>query len=99
MFNPFKRFPVDPSSNRFYKGFRRLSDKGVFKIYSQKTGDPDVPGISGFDSVVRLNTTYLELVDRSYNWRGTWTLAGVIFFCLSFETMVISKPVISPETN
>ena len=90
MFNPFKRFPVDPSSNRFYKGFRRLSDKGVFKIYSQKTGDPDVPGISGFDSVVRLNTTYLELVDRSYNWRGTWTLAGVIFFCLSFSLFCYS---------
>ncbi|BEU80852.1 hypothetical protein EAG21025_41650 [Enterobacter asburiae] len=84
MFNPFKRFPVDPSSKRFYKGFLRLSDKSVFKIYSQEKGDPDVPGISGFDSVVRLNSTYLELVDRSYNWRGTWTLAGVIFFSLFF---------------
>ncbi|WP_426816739.1 DUF6708 domain-containing protein [Winslowiella sp. 2C04] len=91
MFNPFKRLPVDPSSGRFYKGFLRLSDKGgqfgykgVSRIYSQEKGDPNVKGISGFDSVVRLNSTYLELVDQSYNWRGTWTLAGVIFFCMFF---------------
>ncbi|MFY9997178.1 MAG: DUF6708 domain-containing protein [Leclercia sp.] len=81
MFNPFKRLPADPSK-RFYKGFLRLSDKRVFKIYSQKAGDPDVPGISGFDSVVRLNSTYLELVDRNYRWRGGWSLAGAFFFCL-----------------
>ncbi|MGV3344544.1 hypothetical protein ACGVWS_01930, partial [Enterobacteriaceae bacterium LUAb1] len=81
MFNPLKRLPADPSK-RFYKGFLRLSDKGVSRVYSQKTGDPDVKGISGFDSVVRLNSTYLELVDRYYNWRGTWTLGGAFFFCL-----------------
>jgi len=81
MFNPFKRFPADPST-RFYTGFLRLSDKGVSRVYSQQTGDPDVKGIYGFDSVVRLNSTYLELVDRYYNWRGTKTLAGTFFFCL-----------------
>lgn len=80
MFNPFKRFPADPSE-RFYKPFSRLSDKSVSRIYSQKTGDPDVKGISGFDSVVRLNSTYLELVDPYYNWRGTKTLLGAFFFC------------------
>jgi len=83
MFNPFKRFPADPST-RFYTGFLRLSDENVSRIYSHTTGDPDVKGIYGFDSVVRLNSTYLELVDRSYNWRGTWTLAGAFFFCLIF---------------
>ena len=83
MFNPLKRFPADPS-NRFYKGFRRLSDKGVFKIYSQKAGDADVSGVSGFVSVVRLNSTYLELVDRFYNWRGTITLGAGIIFCSMF---------------
>ncbi|MFK3663507.1 DUF6708 domain-containing protein [Scandinavium sp. NPDC088450] len=81
MFNPFKRLPADPSK-RFYKGFLRLSDKNACRVYSQKTGDPDVKGISGFDSVVRLNSTYLELVDRYYNWRGTKTLSGGFFFCL-----------------
>ncbi|MFK3663510.1 DUF6708 domain-containing protein [Scandinavium sp. NPDC088450] len=83
MFNPFKRLPADPSK-LFYKDFVRLSDTGVSRVYSQKTGDPDVKGVYGFDSVVRLNSTYLELVDRTYNWRGTWTLAGVIFFCIFF---------------
>ncbi|WP_426816731.1 DUF6708 domain-containing protein [Winslowiella sp. 2C04] len=83
MFNPFKRLPIDPSK-RFYTGFLRLSDENVSRIYSHTTGDPDVKGIYGFDSVVRLNSTYLELVDRSYNWRGTWTLAGAFFFCLIF---------------
>jgi hypothetical protein len=83
MFNPFKRFPADPTK-RFYKGFLRLSDERVFKIYSQKTGNSNVQGVSGFDSVVRLNSTYLELVDRFYNWRGTWTLAGFFFFVCLF---------------
>ena len=92
MFNPFKRFPADPTK-RFYKGFLRLSDERVFKIYSQKTGNSNVQGVSGFDSVVRLNSTYLELVDRFYNWRGTWTLAGVFFFCLSFY--VFLQPLIT----
>jgi hypothetical protein len=82
MFNLFKRLPADPSK-QFDKMFLLLSDKRISRIYSQKTGDPDVKGISGFDSVVRLNSTYLELVDRNYRWRGGWTLAGVIFFCLS----------------
>lgn len=81
MFNPFKRFPADPSK-QFDKMFLRLSDKGVSRVYSQKTGDPDVKGIYGFDSVVRLNSTYLELVDRNYRWRGGWTFAGAFFFCL-----------------
>ena len=83
MFNPFKRVPADPSK-LFHRGLSCLSDKGVSRVYSQKTGDPDVKGIYGFDSVVRLNSTYLELVDRYYNWRGTWTLAGAFFFCWSF---------------
>ena len=83
MFNPFKRLPADPSK-RFYKGFLRLSDKGAYRVYSQKKGNPDVKGISGFDSVVRLNSTYLELVDRYYRWRGTKTLAGAFFFCMFF---------------
>ncbi|HED1246552.1 TPA: hypothetical protein R4S04_004467 [Enterobacter bugandensis] len=83
MFNLFKRLAKDPSK-RFYKGFLRLSDKRVFKIYSQKTGDPDVPGISGFDSVVRMNSTYLELVDRYYNWRGVLTLGAAIIFYIMF---------------
>ncbi|WP_202302928.1 DUF6708 domain-containing protein [Dryocola clanedunensis] len=83
MFNLFKRLPADPSI-QFDKMFLLLSDKRISRIYSQKTGDPDVKGISGFDSVVRLNSTYLELVDRNYRWRGTWTLAGAFFFCLVF---------------
>jgi len=83
MFNPFKRLPGDPSK-RFNAPFLNLSDNSISRIYSQQTGDPDVKGIYGFDSVVRLNSTYLELVDRSYNWRGTWTLAGAFFFCLIF---------------
>lgn len=83
MFNPFKRFPADPSE-RLYTPFFRLSDKSVSRIYSQKTGDPNVAGIYGFNSVVRLNSTCLELVDRYYNWRGTLTLAGVFFFCQFF---------------
>ena len=58
MFNPFKRFPADPSK-QFDKMFLRLSDKGVSRVYSQKTGDPDVKGIYGFDSVVRLNSTWI----------------------------------------
>ena len=83
MFNPFKRLPADPSK-QFDKMFLLLSDKRISRIYSQKTGDPDVKGISGFDSVVRLNSTYLELVDRNYRWRGGWTLAGALFFCPVF---------------
>ncbi len=83
MFNLFGRFPADPSK-RFYKGFLRLSDNNVSRVYSQKAGDADVKGIYGFDSVVRLNSTCLELVDRYYNWRGTWTLAGAFFFGWSF---------------
>jgi len=89
MFNPFKRFPADPST-RFYTGFIRLSDENVSRIYSHKAGDPDVKGIYGFDSVVRLNSTYLELVDRYYNWRGTKTLAGAFFFCMSFSLFCYS---------
>lgn len=83
MFNPFKRLPGDPSK-RFNTPFLHLSDNSISRIYSQQTGDPDVKGIYGFDGVVRLNSTYLELVDRYYNWRGTWTLVGAFFFCWSF---------------
>ncbi|HBO0703843.1 TPA: hypothetical protein L4C48_004518, partial [Enterobacter kobei] len=83
MFNPFKRLPADPSK-RFYKPFLRLSDKNISRIYSQSSGDPEVKALSGFDSVVRINSTYLELIDRFYKWRGTNTLAGALFFCLFF---------------
>ncbi|MFK3663508.1 DUF6708 domain-containing protein [Scandinavium sp. NPDC088450] len=89
MFNPFKRLPKDPSK-LFYKPFRCLSDKSIIRIYLQETGNPDVAGIFGFDSVVRLNSTYLELVDRYYNWRGVGTLAGIVFFCLSFGLFIES---------
>ncbi|HDJ1438506.1 TPA: hypothetical protein PPN70_000913 [Serratia rubidaea] len=79
MFNPFKRLAADPSQ-RFYKSFNRLTDKDVLKIYPPTKGEVEVEGVTGFDSVVRLNSTYLELVDRYYEWRGTKTLvAGGIF--------------------
>ena len=83
MFKPFKRLPADPSK-RFYTPFLRLSDKNISRIYSQSSGDPEVKALYGFDSVVRINSTYLELVDRFYNWRGMWTTAGAFLFCLFF---------------
>ena len=81
--NPFRRVPADPSK-RSYKPFLRLSDESVSRIYSQQTSDPDVAGIYGFGSVVRLNSTYLELTDSFYEWRGTYTLAAGFFFCFFF---------------
>jgi len=80
MVNIFKRLLADPA--RIYKEkFSTLNDKRIIKQYSQTTGNPEVPSISGLDSVVRLNSTYLELVDRLYYWRGMATLyGGVAFF-------------------
>ncbi|MDN2617126.1 hypothetical protein OB912_19755 [Enterobacter kobei] len=88
MFNPFKRVPADPSK-RFYTPFLRLSDKNISRIYSQSSGDPEVKALYGFDSVVRINSTYLELVDRFYNWRGMWTTAGAFLFCLFFWSVLL----------
>ncbi|OAT77133.1 hypothetical protein A9B99_07445 [Mangrovibacter phragmitis] len=83
MINPFERVSADPSL-RFYTSFSKLSDDSVLKVYSQTQSNPDVRGVSGFDSVVRLNSTYLEVVDRGYNWRGVMTLGGGVIFSTAF---------------
>jgi len=79
MVNIFKRLLADPA--RIYKEkFSTLNDKRIIKQYSQTPGNPEVPSISGLDNVVRLNSTYLELVDRLYYWRGMATLYGGVAF-------------------
>ncbi|OAT77134.1 hypothetical protein A9B99_07450 [Mangrovibacter phragmitis] len=83
MINQFKRTPYDPSF-RFYTTFSKLSDDSVLKVYSQTEGNPDVKAVSGFDSVVRLNSTYMEMVDRCYDYRGGMTLLGGFIFSLTF---------------
>ena len=79
----FKRHASDPS--RIYKErFININDKHILGRYSQQWGNPKVPSISGLDSVVRFNSTYLELTDRLYFWRGAVTLFGSVIFCIVF---------------
>jgi len=52
--------------------------------YYQGKPNPDVPSLSGMDGVVRLNSTYLEFVDRDYHFRGQWALIGGGVFSMMF---------------
>ncbi|MEG5466304.1 hypothetical protein UXP30_22440, partial [Enterobacter chuandaensis] len=79
----FKRLPLDPS--RMYMGtFTRITDKTVLQRYSRGKGNPGVTAVSAMDSVIRINSTCLELVDRLYFSRGSGTLLAAIAFASTF---------------
>ena len=79
----FKRLPLDPS--RMYMGtFTRITDKTVLQRYSREKANPGVTAVSAMDSVIRINSTCLELVDRLYFSRGSGTLLAAFGFCMMF---------------
>ncbi|MFW7196007.1 hypothetical protein [Enterobacter sp. BNK-16] len=93
----FKRLPLDPS--RMYMGtFTRITDKTVLQRYFRGKGNPGVTAVSAMDSVIRINSTCLELVDRLYFSRGSgdaacrlWVLHDVYrFFSLANISVSVS---------
>ncbi|MEG5842107.1 DUF6708 domain-containing protein [Enterobacter mori] len=79
----FKRIPLDPS-RMYMNTFTRITDKTVLQRYSREKGNSGVTAVSAMDSVIRINSTCLELVDRLYFSRGSGTLIASFFFSLFF---------------
>ncbi|EOC0417690.1 hypothetical protein ACI0Z1_002231 [Cronobacter malonaticus] len=84
MRNIFKRLKLEPSRSSKWR-FSTVNDKRILRRYVPGNSCPDVPVVSDLDNVVRLNSTYLELVDKGYYLRGGMTL----FFGFSFSLFFI----------
>ncbi|WP_336222117.1 DUF6708 domain-containing protein [Citrobacter amalonaticus] len=79
MRNIFKRLKLEPSRSCKWR-FSTVNDKKILRRYVQGKYCSDVPVVSDLDNVIRLNSTYLELVDKGYYLRGGGTLfAGIVF--------------------
>lgn len=88
MRNIFKRLKLEPS--RGCRGrFPTINDKTILRRFVKEKGNPDVPGVSDLDNVVRLNSTYLELVDKGYFLRGGGTLFAGIMFGITFVASIL----------
>lgn len=88
MRNIFKRLKLEPSKS--WRGrFSTLNDKKVLRRYVPGKYCSDVPVVSDLDNVVRLNSTYLELVDKGYFLRGGGTLFAGIMFGITFVASIL----------
>lgn len=83
MRNIFKRLKLEPSRSCKWR-FSTVNDKKILRRYVQGKYCSDVPVVSDLDNVIRLNSTYLELVDKGYYLRGGVTLIFGFFFSLFF---------------
>ncbi|SET57214.1 DUF6708 domain-containing protein [Thorsellia anophelis] len=84
-----------------YKVNRPLSEnEKAGKLEQSKWQDQPFSDLiaNGYDSVIRLNSTYLEVVDRHYIWKGFPSLALLVFLVppLAMITMVVF---IHPKMN
>jgi len=84
----FIHMPLEPSS--FYKiGVNHINGKEILDRYYQGEPRPNVLSLSGMDSVIRLNSTYMELVDRMYKFRGYATLLAALIFGGTFGCLFL----------
>ncbi|SET55494.1 DUF6708 domain-containing protein, partial [Thorsellia anophelis] len=84
-----------------YKVNRPLSEnEKAGKLNQSKWQDQPFSDLieNGYDGVIRLNSTYLEVVDRHYIWKGFLSMAFLVFLVppIAMITMVVF---IKPQMN